>query len=61
MSLLSVIIALALVGLVLYLINRFVPMEQTVKTILNWVVIVFLIIYLLKVIGVFSYMSDIRL
>jgi len=49
---LSIIIAIVVVGVVLYCINTFVPMEQKVKTILNVVVILALVIWLLQVFGV---------
>ena len=49
---LSIIIAIVVVGVVLYCINVFVPMDAKVKTILNVVVILALVIWLLQVFGV---------
>lgn len=54
MSLLTILLVLVLVGLALWAINRFIPMDAKVKTILNWVVIIVLVIWLLKALGVLS-------
>lgn len=61
MSLLAIIITLVIVGVVLYIINRFVPMEPSIKNILNIVVIIILALWLLKAFGLFSYLSDVKL
>ena len=54
---LQLILAIVAVGVLLYCINRWVPMEGNIKTILNWVVIIALIILLLNVFGVFAWLS----
>lgn len=59
MSLLSIIIALVVVGVVLWVINRFIPMDGNVKTILNFVVIGILVFWLLKVSGLLSTLGGI--
>lgn len=61
MSLISLVIAIAVVGLLLWAINSFIPMEERVKKILNVVVIVVLVIWLLRALGVFGYLSDVRI
>ncbi len=61
MSLLSVIIALVLVGITLWAINRFVPMDGNVKTILNAVVIIFLVIWLLKASGLLASLNSVTI
>ena len=60
MNLLTILIVLIVVGLVLYLINRFVPMDGKIKTILNWVVVIILIIWLLKAFGLFDVMKNVN-
>jgi hypothetical protein len=60
MSLLALILVIVLIGVVLWLINAFIPMEPRIKMILNWVVIIFLIIWLLKALGVFAGLGDVR-
>ncbi len=52
MSLITVIIVLVVVGVVLWLINKYIPMQPTVKTILNVAVIIILVIWLLKAFGI---------
>lgn len=51
MTLIGLIIALVLVGVVLYLVNTLIPMDGKVKTILNVVVIVVLLLWLLQTFG----------
>lgn len=60
MSLINLIITLVVVGLVLWLINSFIPMQHTIKQILNVVVIIAVIIWLLSAFGVIGSMSGIR-
>jgi hypothetical protein len=50
-TLVNVIIILIVVGLVLWLINRFIPMDYKIKQILNIVVVIAVIIWLLKAFG----------
>ncbi len=51
------IIVLAVVGFLLYLVNRFVPMDGKIKTIINWVVVACIILWLLSVFGIL-HMAD---
>jgi len=60
MSLLTIIIVLVVAGVILYLINKYVPMDAKIKTLLNWVVIIFLIIYFLKALGVFDALGRVK-
>ena len=61
MPLLNLIIVLAVVGVVLWLINRFIPMQSTIKTILNVVVIIVVAIWLLNAFGILGHLSTIRI
>jgi len=54
MPLLQVIIVLVVVGVGLWLINNFIPMEGTIKMILNAVVVIAVIIWLLSAFGVLA-------
>ena len=54
---LYLIVWIALCGLALYLVNRFVPMENNIRTILNWVVIIALILYILQAFGVLGLLN----
>jgi hypothetical protein len=60
MSLVSVVIALAIVGLLLWLVNRFIPMQSQIKEILNGVVVIAVVIWLLRVFGIFGYITHLR-
>ena len=51
MPLVNIVIALIVVGMALWLINRFIPMASSIKTILNIVVVVAIIIWLLQIFG----------
>jgi len=61
MSILTVVLVLVIVGVVLWLVNTKIPMDPTVKTILNIVVVIFLIIWLLKVAGVWASIGGARI
>ena len=52
MSLISLMLTIVVVGVILWLINAYVPMQATVKKILNVVVIIVLILWLLNAFGV---------
>lgn len=61
MSILTLIIVLVVVGVVLWAINRFIPMDAKVKMILNIVVIIILIVWLLKATGLLGRLDTVRL
>jgi len=52
MSLISIVIVLVIVGFVLWLINTYIPMASSIKTILNAVVVIAVVIWLLSAFGV---------
>lgn len=54
MSLVSIVIVLVIVGLVLWLINTYIPMARSIDTILNVVVIICVIVWLLSAFGIVS-------
>lgn len=54
---LYVIVVLVVVGVILWLVNQYIPMDATIKRILNVVVIICVILWLLQVFGVFGYLS----
>jgi hypothetical protein len=57
MPILSLLVALIIVGVALYLINAYVPMAPPIKTILNVVVVVIMLLWLLQVFGLFGGMT----
>jgi len=60
MQLLTILLVIILVGVVLWLINSFIPMAGSIKTILNVVVVIILVVWLLKVFGLFSSLTNIH-
>ncbi|MHB8463197.1 MAG: Thivi_2564 family membrane protein [Vulcanimicrobiaceae bacterium] len=60
-SLIQVVIELIVVGVLLWLVNRYVPMASSIKTILNAVVVIFVIIWLLQVFGLWGQITNIHL
>ena len=61
MPLLQVVIVLAVVGLLLWLVNRFIPMQGTIKSILNGVVVIGVVLWLLNIFGVLHSLSRIHI
>lgn len=61
MPLINLIITLVVVGVLLWLINSFIPMQHTMKKILNVVVIIIVILWLLSAFGVIDSMSGMRI
>ena len=53
MPLLQIVIVLVVVGVLLWLVNSFIPMQGTIKSILNAVVIICVVLWLLNVFGLF--------
>ncbi|HTQ97909.1 MAG TPA: Thivi_2564 family membrane protein [Candidatus Acidoferrum sp.] len=60
MPLINIVIVLIVVGVLLWLVNRFIPMQGTIKSILNGVVVIAVVLWLLNVFGLFSSFSHIR-
>jgi len=60
MPLINVVIVLIVVGILLWLINRFIPMQGTIKSILNAVVVICVVLWLLNVFGVLAWLPHIR-
>jgi hypothetical protein len=60
MPLLQVVMVLIVVGLLLWLVNRFIPMQGSIKNILNVVVVIAVILWLLNVFGLFHSLSRIH-
>jgi hypothetical protein len=61
MSLITLVIVLVLVGLILWMINSYIPMQATIKKILNAVVVIVVILWLLNVFGILNNIGNIRI
>ena len=61
MPLIQLVIVLVVVGVILWLINSYIPMQSTLKKILNVVVVIAVVLWLLSVFGVIGNISAIRI
>lgn len=61
MPLLTVVLTLIVVGVLLWLVNSYIPMDGTIKKILNAVVVIAVVIWLLYAFGVLNGSGDIRM
>jgi hypothetical protein len=61
MSLIGLIITLVVVGVLLWLLNNYVPMDGKIKRIINVVVVIVVIIWLLQVFGLLGSLQNIRI
>jgi 1-acyl-sn-glycerol-3-phosphate acyltransferase len=60
MTLVSLIITLIVIGVLLGLVNSYIPMDGKIKGILNGVVIICVVIWLLYAFGIINHSGDIR-
>ncbi len=60
MSLLSLIVILVVIGLIMYLINTYIPMDANIKKILNIAVIIVVVLWLLTTMGLLPDLNAIR-
>lgn len=61
MPLIQLVEVLIVVGVLLWLVNRFIPMQASIKSILNAVVVIAVVLWILNVTGLFHSISRIRI
>jgi len=61
MSLITVVAILIVVGVLLWLVNTYIPMQATIKQILNAVVVIAVVLWLLQMTGALATLRDIRI
>lgn len=61
MPLLDLIVALVVLGVGLWLINNYIPMDSTIKKILNVVVVIVVVLWLLSAFGLLGPLSGLRI
>ena len=61
MSLIGLVITLVIVGVLLWLLNNYVPMDAKIKTIINVVVVIVVVIWLLQAFGILGSLQNIRI
>jgi hypothetical protein len=60
MPLLNLVVTLIIVGVALYLVNRYIPMASSIKSILNVFVVIVVCVWLLKATGLWTSVSNFR-
>jgi hypothetical protein len=60
MPLLQLVVTLVVVGFLLWLVNRFIPMQSTIKTVLNGLVVIVVVIWMANLYGLFAPLSRIH-
>ena len=60
MFLYQVVDVIDIVGLLLWLVNRYIPMQGQIKGILNGVVVIVVVLWLMGLFGLFGYISQFR-
>ena len=60
MPIIQLIVILVVIGVLMWLINTYIPMADNIKKILNIAVVVAVVLWLLNVFGVFTGFSNIR-
>jgi hypothetical protein len=60
MSLISIIIIIAAIGVIMFAVNKYVPMAPNIKTLLNIVVVVILALWVLSLFGLLPDLNAIR-
>ena len=61
MPLINLLLILVVVGVVLWLVNTYLPMDPKIKTILNIVVVIVVVIWLLRAFGILGSLSQFRI
>ena len=61
MPLMNLVIMLVIVGVALYLVNRYIPMASSIKSILNIVVVCAVCVWVLQAVGLWGSFSNFRL
>jgi hypothetical protein len=60
MPLVTVLLVLIIIGVLLWLVNTYIPMDSKIKNIFNIVVVIFVIVWLLKVFGIFDNLMSVH-
>ena len=60
MSLITIVITLIVIGVLLWLVNTYIPMDGKIKKIINIVVVVVVVLWLLNVFGVLDHLRNVR-
>ncbi len=59
MPILTILVVIVVAGVILWLVNSYIPMQRTIKNILNAVVVIILVVWLLNVFGVLETLKNV--
>ena len=60
MPLMQLVVILIVIGVLLWLVNNYIPMQGSIKRILNGVVVIAVVLWLVNIFGLFSYFTSFR-
>ena len=60
MPLVTVVVTLIVIGVLLWLVNTYIPMDAKIKQVMNVVVLVAVVLWLLNVFGLFGHLGNVR-
>jgi hypothetical protein len=60
MPLMQLVITLVVIGILLWLVNRFIPMQSSIKSILNGVVVICVVLWIVNLFGLVGPLHHIR-
>jgi uncharacterized membrane protein len=61
MPIVNILIVLVVVGVILWLVNGYIPMDSKIKNILNVVVVILVVIWLLQTFGLLGSLQNVRI
>jgi bacteriorhodopsin len=61
MSLIGLVLTLVVVGVLLWLLNNYVPMDRKIKSIINVLVVIVVVIWVLQSVGLLGSLQNIRI
>lgn len=60
MGLFELIIVLVVIGVIMWLVNKYIPMEANIRNVLNIVVLIVVVLWLLSLFGILPSLGNIR-
>lgn len=61
MGLLHLLLILCVIGVVLFLINKYAPIDGKIKTVINWVVIIVVVIWIVRILFASTGFHDVKI
>jgi len=61
MTIFNLLVTLVIVGVLLWLVNNYIPMDRKIKNILNIIVVIFVVLWLLRAFGLLDSIQNMRI